>query len=289
MATVFLNGEFLDADAARISPMDRGFLFADGVYEVIPCYAGKPFRLDEHLRRLEYSLAAIRLAVPQSRDDWRALITQLVARNGGGSVSVYLQVTRGVAAVRDHAFPAEPVAPTVFAFTSPLKKPPVDYLDEAGGSRAITLDDTRWARCDIKSVSLLANVLLRQAAIDAGASECLMLRDGFLTEGAASNAFIVKDGVLATPPHSHCILGGITRDLIIELARRHGIPVEEREISEQELHAADEVWVTSSIREIVPVTRLNDHAVGDGRVGPMWKRLARIYFDFKNGLFEQGE
>jgi D-alanine transaminase len=285
MSIVYLNGNFLPADEARISPLDRGFLFADGVYEVIPCYRGIPFRLEDHLRRLEHSLAGIQLAVPQTRDDWRALFADLVARNGGGNVAIYLQVTRGAPAVRDHAFPTQPVPPTVFAMVTPMKKPPVDLLDAATGYRAITADDIRWTRCDVKSVSLLPNILLRQLAVAQGAAECILLRDGFVTEGAASNIFIVKDGTIATPPLSPHILGGITRDVIIELARDNKVPLAQRGITEAELHSADEVWYSSSTREIVPITRLDEHPVGNGEVGPVWKRMARIYLDHKRSLF----
>lgn len=284
MGIVFLNGEFLEAAAARISPLDRGFLFADGVYEVIPCYDGRPLRLDAHLDRLQYSLDALRIPATQSRAEWAALFSELVARNGGGNVSIYLQVSRGAPEKRDHAFPKVPVAPTVFAMVSPMARPPLDDLDNASCVRAITRNDIRWTRADIKSVSLLPNILLRQDAVEAGAAECILLRDGCATEGAASNLFIVAGGVLKTPPKSHYILGGITRDLVIELALANGIPVAECDISEQELRRADEIWVTSSTREIVPVGELDGAKIGDGRPGPLWRRMAHIYRAEKDRL-----
>lgn len=284
METVYLNGEFMAADRARISPMDRGFLFADGIYEMIPAYNGTLFRLDEHLQRLERSLGEVRIGNPHGRGQWQALLRELVQRNGGGNQAVYLQITRGAAHRRDHAFPGADLSPTVFAMCSPVAPPAADTPDTAEGVSAITLDDTRWARCDIKSVSLLPNILLRQQAVESGATEAILLRDGFVTEGSASNVFIVLDGTVTTPPRSHLILGGITRDLIIELCRDHGLPVREREISESELASAEEIWVSSSTKEVVPVVELNRKPVGDGQPGPLWKRLARHYVNFKRRL-----
>ena len=284
MATAYLNGQFLPLTQARISPLDRGFLFADGVYEVIPAYQGQLFRLEEHLQRLENSLAAIDLPVPYDREQWRTLLQQLLAENGGGNLYVYLQITRGADTKRDHAFPQPPVAATVFAMTGQIATPAADMPDSTPGVSAITLDDIRWARCDIKSIALLANVLLRQQAVSEGAAEAILIRDGFATEGAASNFFIVHRGTIVTPPKSHLILPGITRDLVVELAHQHGLPIQEREVTEAELRAADEIWLTSSTREVVPVTRLNGHVLGDGRPGPVWHQMARLYVDFKRTL-----
>ena len=284
MATVYLNGEFMDADQARISPLDRGFLFADGVYEVIPAFNGVLFRLDEHLGRLARSLAELRIAAPHDGPGWRRLCEEMVARNGGGHQSLYLQITRGAAPRREHAFPTPPVPPTVFLYSSPLAVPAADQVARTEGIAAITLDDLRWARCDIKSISLLPNLLLRQRAVETGAQEAILLRDGFVTEGAASNVFVVRDGRVCTPPLSHCILGGITRDLIIELCREKGLPVIEAEISEPALHDADEIWISSSTKDVVPVTTLNGRPVGDGRPGDTWKTLARHYIEFKRRL-----
>lgn len=284
MTIAYLNGKFMPLDEARISPLDRGFLFADGVYEVIPAYGSKLFRLDEHLARLDASLAAIQLPNPLTRADWTTLLNSLIEQNGGGNIYIYLQITRGAAAKRDHAFPVPPVAPTIFAMTGLIATPAADMPDTTPGVAAITLDDIRWSRCDIKSVALLANVLMRQQAVSEGASEAILIRDGFATEGSASNFFIVRQGVIVTPPKSHLILPGITRDLLVELARKHGMAVEEREITETELKSADEVWLSSSTREVVPVTRLNGHLLGDGRPGPVWRQMARHYVDFKRAL-----
>ncbi len=284
MSIAYLNGNFLPLDEARISPLDRGFLFADGVYEVIPAYAGKLFRLDQHLDRLNASLAAIELPNPLARADWTTLFDTLIEQNGGGNIYIYLQITRGVASKRDHAFPVPPVAPTIFAMIGQIATPAADMPDTTPGVAAITLDDIRWSRCDIKSVALLANVLMRQQAVSEGATEAILIRDGFATEGSASNFFIVRQGVIVTPPKSHLILPGITRDLLVELAHKQGMPVEEREITEAELKGADEVWLSSSTREVVPVTRLNGHLLGDGSPGPVWKQMARHYVDFKRTL-----
>jgi D-alanine transaminase len=284
MSMVFLNGEFMPADQARISPMDRGFLFADGIYEVIPAYGGTLFRLEDHLARLARSLEAIQLADPMTAKQWTELLEQLVQKNGGGNLAVYLQVTRGAPAKRDHAFPTDDVVPTVFAMCSPVAAPAADSPDTATGIAAITLDDIRWSRCDIKSVSLLPNIMLRQQAAQAGAGEAILLRDGFVTEGSASNVFVVIDGEICTPPRSHEILGGITRDLVIELCREHDLPVREREINETELRKATEIWVTSSTKEVVPVVQLNNQPVGDGKPGELWKTLARHYVRFKRRL-----
>ena len=284
MGIAYLNGDFLPLDQARISPMDRGFLFADGVYEVIPVYQDRPFRLDEHLERLNNSLREIHITNPMERSGWVDLFGQLIEKNGGGNLAIYLQVTRGTAAKRDHAFPEPPVPPTIFAMTTPVAPPAADTPDTATGVSAITLDDIRWARCDIKSVALLANVMMRQMAVSQGAAEAILIRDGFATEGSASNFFIVTNGVVVTPPKSHLILPGITRDLIVELCQRHDVPIQEREIPETELRNADEVWLSSSTKEVVPVVSLNGHTLGDGRPGPVWKTVARHYVAYKREL-----
>lgn len=284
MSIAYLNGEFLPLAEARISPMDRGFLFADGIYEVIPVYGGTPFRLEEHLTRLERSLAEIQLPTPVARADWPALIEALISNNGGGNLSLYLQITRGTAAVRDHAFPPAGTPPTVFAMVSPMSTPAADSPDTTPGVAVITVQDIRWLRCDIKSVSLLPNILMRQQAVSAGATEAIMLRDGVASEGAASNLFIVHDGTVITPPKDHLILGGITRDLVLELCAAHNVPYREAPITEASLRSADEIWLTSSTREIVPVIRLDEQIISGGRPGPVWHRVARLYVDFKRHL-----
>ncbi len=282
--TVHLNGEWLPLSQARVPVLDRGFIFGDGVYEVIPVYGRRPFRLPQHLARLARSLEAIRLEPPLDAPGWTALIDELLARNPGGDRSVYLQVTRGPAS-RDHAFPRAP-KPTVFAMVSPLNPPDPALLEK--GAAAVVLEDIRWSRCDIKSVNLLANILLRQQAVERGALEAILVRDGLVTEGAASNVFIVRDGEIRTPPTSRFMLPGITRDLVLELARAHGLPCREVPVSEAELRGADEIWITSSTREILPVTRLDGRPVGGGP-GHVWRRIMPLYQEYKRSLREAAE
>jgi len=273
---VYLNGQFLPIGEAKVSVLDRGFLFGDGVYEVIPVYGGKPFRLEEHLRRLDNSLAGIRMTTPLSAAQWAELFARLI--QGEEDQSIYLQITRGAPAKRDHAFPKEPVAPTVFALCSPIAPIP------ASGVGAITVADIRWDWCHIKAVTLLANVLLRQQAVDRGCAEAILIRAGEAVEGAASNLFAVIDGVLATPPKGHQILPGITRDLVVELAAANAIPLQERPIAEAELRDASEIWVTSSTREVLPIVELDGKAVGGGVPGPVWQRMNGLYQAFKQTL-----
>ena len=275
--SVYLDGQFLPLAEAKVSPLDRGFVFGDGVYELVPVYSRKPFRLDEHLRRLQGSLDGIRLANPHGVARWRELVGQLIALQDYDDQSVYLQITRGVAP-RDHAFPLG-VAPTVFMFSQPLVS--ATLAQKEAGVCAITAPDIRWGRCDIKAVSLLANVLARQQAVEAGCAETVMLRDGLLSEGAASNIFAVKNGVLLAPPPSPLILTGITYDVVLELAAAHGIPAELRAISEAELRSVDELWMTSSTKEIMPIVRLDGAPVGDGKQGPMARQMDALYQQFK--------
>ncbi len=277
MNNAYLNGQFLPLAEAKVPALDRGFVFGDGVYELVPVYSKKPFRLDDHLRRLQSSLDAIRLANPHAGDVWRELILRLVAQEEAADQSVYIQVTRGVAP-RDHAFP-EGAAPTVFLFTPPLVTATVEQ--KAAGVCAVTAVDYRWQRCDIKAISLLANILLRQQAIDAGCAETVMLRDGFLSEGAASNIFVVKDGVLRAPPPSHLMLTGITYDVVLELAQAHGVPHEVRAVTEAEVRTADELWMTSSTREIMAIVALDGAPVGGGVPGPLAQRMDALYQTFK--------
>lgn len=275
MSTCFLDGVFQPLDGARVSVLDRGFIFGDGVYEVLPVYAGRPFCLEEHLERLSASLAAIRLEPPLSTAQWRSVVAQLVQSNGGGDLSVYLQVTRGPAFPRDHLFPAAP-APTVFAMATPLvRKPPAPVT-------AISLPDIRWQRCHIKATALLANVLLRQQAADAGAYEALLLRDGLLTEGAASNVFLVSDGRVCTPPKGPHLLGGITRDVVIRTLAGTRLAVAEVELNEATVRAAEEIWLTSSTREILPVVQLDGRPVGSGEPGPCWREALERYQAFRD-------
>ena len=281
MSTVYLNGEFLPIDQAKVSVLERGFLFGDGVYEVIPAYGGNFLRLDEHLQRLQNSLDAVDIKNPLSLDEWLEILHELLEKNDGVNQSVYLQVSRGAAKVRDHSFSSD-LKPTVFIMVNAIK--PVSKETLAQGIRAITLDDIRWKACNIKATALLANVLLRQQATNEGAAEAILIRDGSATEGAASNVFIVKDGVIITPPISPMLLPGITRDLILELAEKNSIPFEERSISEAELRAASEIWMTSSTKEIMPVIELDGQPVGNAKFGPIWESMIEIYQAYKARL-----
>lgn len=279
---VYLNGRFLPLAEAKVSVLDRGFVFGDGVYELVPVYSGKPFRLDAHLHRLQLSLDGIRLANPHSMTEWRERILELIALQDFTDQSLYVQVTRGTPAdgqaLRDHAFP-QGVSPTVFMFAQPLVT--ATPAQKAAGVCAISAVDTRWLRCDIKAISLLANLLLRQQALDADCAETVMLRDGWLTEGAASNIFVVKNGVLLAPPPSSLMLTGITYDVVLELAAAHGIPHAVRAIADAELRDADELWMTSSTREIMAIVALDGVPVGAGVPGPLAMRMDALYQAFK--------
>jgi D-alanine transaminase len=278
---VYLNGDYLPASAAKVSVMDRGFLFGDGVYEVIPVFGGRLLRIDEHLQRLQNSLDRVSMQNPKSADEWKAALETLLARNPGEDRGVYLQITRGAAEYRDLS-PPPALRPTVYMMVVQLK--PIDPQQLEKGIDAITVDDFRWHACDIKSISLIANVMMRIEASNANVIDAILVRHGLATEGTASNVFVVRDGVLATPPKSRHLLPGITRDLVIELAESNGIGCEVRDIDQRELEIADEIWLTSSTREIAPVVRLNGNAVGDGRAGAVWKRMIMLYQEFKQEL-----
>lgn len=280
---VYLNGEFMPLEKARIPVLDRGFIFGDGVYEVIPVYSGHPFRLPEHLRRLQHSLDSIRLANPLTDAEWTRLTQDLIARNPGDDQSVYLQVTRGVAK-RDHAFPKD-VKPTVLMMSSLLVTPSREQVE--GGVPAITATDYRWLKCDVKSISLLGNCLLRQSAMDAGAVEVVLFRDGYMTEASASNVFVVKNGLLLAPPKNHLVLPGITYDVVLELAAANGVPHEVREVAEQEVKAAEEIWITSSTKEVLAVTTLDGKLVGTGKPGPVFRRVYQLYQEFKRKVMRR--
>ncbi len=266
----YLNGSYLPLAEARISPLDRGFLYADGVYELMPVYGGRPFRFAAHSDRLARSLAAISMEDPHTPEQWRQLLGSLIERNGGGDQYVYWQVTRGAQFGRSHA-PLPHVPRTVFAFCAPLPLPGAAALEQ--GVACVTAADTRWARCDIKSVALLANVLLRQLSVDAGAAETILLRDGELTEASASAVHVVLGGEVLMPPNSRRILPGTTRGAIEEMAARAGIHWRVVPVSEAQLRAADEVWISAATREVQAVTSIDGHAVGSGRPGPLWRRV----------------
>lgn len=277
---VYLNGEYLPLADAKVSVLDRGFVFGDGVYEVIPVYHKQPFRLQQHLRRLQDSLNGVRITNPHTDTQWQTIFDSIIAKNGSEHQSIYLQVTRGVAK-RDHFFPKD-VRPTAFVMSTPLPAP--DSAAFARGVAVITLDDIRWQYCNIKAITLLPNVLMRQQAADRNAYEALLIRDGHVTEGAASNVFIAKNSRIKTPPKSNQLLPGVTRDLVVELAAANNLPCEETNFSEQELLTADEVWLTSSTREILPVVKINDTQIGNGKAGPIASRLYKIYQHYKAGL-----
>jgi len=276
---IYLNGQYMPIEEAKISVLDRGFIFGDGVYEVIPVYSRRAFRLPEHLRRLQHSLDGIKLANPHSDAEWTRIIGELVARNNGDDQYLYLHITRG-AARRDHAFPSPPVTPTVFMMSSPLSTPPAELLQS--GIACITASDNRWLRCDIKSIALLPNVLLRQMAVDAGCAETILIRNNeFMTEGAASNIFVVKNGKLLAPPKDNLMLPGITYDVVLEIADASGIPHEVRRVMQEELFTADELLLTSSTKEVLAITQLDGQPVGSGKPGAMFARLHALYQDFK--------
>lgn len=281
---VFLNGQLLPLEEAKVPVLDRGFIFGDGIYEVVPVYSRVPFRLDEHLARLERSLAAVQIRNPYGRTEWHGFIAELVKRQGFDDQGLYFQVTRGVAK-RDHAFPRN-AEPTVFMMATPLVNPPREQVEN--GAEAVSTVDYRWLRCDIKSTSLIGNVLLRQLSAEAGAAETILFRDGRLTEASASNVFVVKSGVVLAPPKSSLILPGITYDVVVELAQAGGVPLELREVSEAEVRGADELWVTSSSKEVLAIVRLDGAPIGDGRPGPAFRRMYRLYQDFKQKVMRAG-
>jgi len=280
--TIYLNGLYLPVEEARISVLDRGFIFGDGVYEVIPVYSRRAFRLSAHLQRLQRSLDGIRLANPHSLSQWTSIFDELIAQSESDDSYLYLHITRG-AAPRDQAFPNPPVAPTVFVMCNPLSRPSAALL--ASGVCAVTAQDNRWLRCDIKAISLLPNVLLRQLAVDADCAETVLIRDDtFLTEGSSSNIFVVKNGTLLAPPKDNLMLPGITYDVILEIAAANSIPHEVRKISKTEVFDADELLLTSSPKEVLAITQLDGRPIGNAEPGPMFKRLYTLYQEFKRDV-----
>ena len=277
----YLNGDYLPLIEARISPLDRGFLYADAVYEVMPVYGGRPFRFAAHAERLSRSLAGISMEDPHTLDAWRAILGTLIERNGGGDQYIYWQVSRGAQPGRTHA-PLPQIPRTVFAFCAPWPEPPRDLADR--GIACVTASDTRWARCDIKSTALLANVLLRQLSVDAAAAETILLRDGELTEASASAVHVVLGGEVLMPPNSRRILPGTTRGAVEEMAARAAIPCRVQAISEAQLRSADEVWISAATREVQPVTALDGRPIGSGRPGPLWRRVYEELQRYKQEL-----
>jgi len=283
--TVFLNGKLLPIEQATVSVLDRGFVFGDGVYELVPVYSRVPFRLEEHLVRLERSLGEAKIRNPYSRAQWRGHLYQLIDAQPFDDQGVYFQVTRGVAK-RDHAFP-KGVEPTVFMMSNPLVNPPQAQVEK--GSPAVSAPDNRWLRCDIKSISLIGNCLLRQLSAEVGAAETILFRDGKLTEASASNVFIVKRGVIQSPPKTNLILPGVTYDVVVELARANGLALEFKDIPEAEVRSADEIWVTSSSKEVLAIVELDGKRIGDGRPGPVFRRMYQLYQEFKQKVMRAGK
>jgi D-alanine transaminase len=271
--TVYLNGQFLPLEEAKVSVLDRGFIYGDGVYELVPVYGRRPYRLRQHLARLQRSLDGIRLANPHTDAEWEAIIAGLIGRMTFADQGVYLQVTRG-AAKRDHAFPAG-VAPTVFMMSNPLALPSREQIER--GVAVVTAADERWLHCDLKTISLLGNVLARQLAVDAGATETVLFRNGYLTEASASNVLLVRDGVIVAPPKDNQILPGITYDVAFELAREGGLPIEVRPVPKDEALAADEMWLSSSTKEVLAVTSLDGRPFGGGKPGPVFRKVHALF------------
>jgi len=277
----YLNGHYLPLAEARVSPLDRAFLFGDAVYEVLPIYASRPFRLREHLDRLNRSLTGIRMPAPLSHADWAQLCQELIFRNSARDAYLYLQVTRGAEFGRNHAWP-EGLKPTLFAYVTALEPVSPAFLEQ--GVSAVTATDTRWARRDIKSTALLANILLKKLSADAGAFETIMIENGELTEGSSTTVHVVTAGVIRTPPNGHHILPGTTRDVVAELAARLGVPSESSRVSEAELRAADEIWLAFATRGVLPVTTLDGAPVGTGRPGPLFKRMSAAFANYTRDL-----
>lgn len=282
--TAWLNGEWQPLEAARVSPLDRGFLFGDGVYEVIPVYNRRVFAFEPHLQRLRHSLEATGIPNPHTDEEWEALCTGLVERHPWTNQYLYIQVTRGVQAKRDH-LPQSCLVPTVFAYTSELK--PIDEAVLQRGVRCITTQDIRWQRCDIKAITLLANVMMKLEAQRAGADDAILIRNGMVSEGTASNVMIVEGQSLVTPPLDHHLLGGITRQILLSCAPAIGLLPVEEPISIQRLYQADEIWLTSSTKEALPVVELDERPVGDGTPGPVWQAMRSHYQQEKQRLVQQ--
>lgn len=281
MSTVFLNGQFMAASDAKISPMDRGFLFGDGIYEVIPSYHGRFVGFGPHIERLHSGLSQLSIEHGMTEANWAAICDQLLQLNRasmGDNLAVYIQVSRGADSKRYHAFPSG-VTPTIFAYAFAIAAEPVPDKSKVTTFKVVTGNDLRWQRCHIKSTSLLGNVLHYQQGVEQGAQEILLFdREGNLTEGAAVNVFVVKNGEIATPPLSSKLLPGITRLLLLKILREHSqLNVVERDISYNEVLAADEIWLTSSSKEVAPVLSINDQPVGDGKVGDIWLAAQQLF------------
>jgi len=281
MGIVYLNGEYLPLEHACISPFDRGFLFGDGVYEMIGVQRGKLFASREHLLRLQASLKAIKLPIKISIQHWEDIFLELIRRNQAEKEDkyIYLQVTRGVDKKRSHVFSKDRVKPTVFVALGDVHLP--SYQELCNGYAAITRTDIRWSYCHVKAITLLANVLASQEAEINGAIETIFINDGYAIEGSSSNLFIVKDNIIMTPPKTKRLLGGITREIILKLAKRLKIPCKVCPITKQELFNADEIWVTSAARDIMPIVKLDKKSINKGKVGSIWQQMQKAYREYK--------
>jgi D-alanine transaminase len=279
--TCYLNGEYLPLKEARVSPLDRAFLFGDAVYEVVPVYDARPFRLRQHLERLDRSLAGIRMKPALSHGDWAHVCQQLISRNDAVDAYLYMQVTRGAEYGRNHAWP-EGLKPTVFAYCSAMDALAPQMVEE--GVAAVTAPEIRWARRDIKSTALLGNILLKKLAADQGAFETIMLENGELTEGSSTTVHVIKDGVIHTPPNSQRILPGTTRDVVTELAALLSIRTQVGPIGEAQLRGADEIWLAFATRGVLPVTKLDGAAVGSGKPGPLFNRMHLAFVNYAKDL-----
>jgi D-alanine transaminase len=274
------NGKLLPLDQISISPLDRGFIFGDGVYEVIPVYNGMPLRAREHFERLQRSMDEIGLVNPHSVEEWMRITEELLLHHRGDQ-AVYIHVTRGAPQKRDHVIP-KGLQPTVFMMSNPMTTPSREAIEN--GVACVTSRDFRWEKCHVKSISLLGNVLARQISADAGATETILFRDGHLTEASSSNVFVVKDGVVAAPPRDNLILMGITYDLVMQLAKDGAVKLEARPIGEAEVRNADELWLSSSTKEVLAVATLDGKPVGSGKPGPVFKRMHALYQEHKAKL-----
>jgi D-alanine transaminase len=269
MSLAYLNGDYMALEECKISVLDRGFIFGDGVYELIPAYGNKPFQLARHLKRLARSLDQIGIQVSHNDQQWQEIIQALINAYEFDQCSIYIQITRGVAA-RDHAYP-QSAAPTIFVMVNPWPKLSESHLTQ--GLTAVTLEDIRWDRCDIKVTSLLANVMMKQQAVQQQAHEAILIRDGQVLEGSSSNVFVVQAGQVFTSEKNNLVLPGITRDVVIELCQQCDIPMIEEAVSVDSLSSADEIWITSSTKECLPITQLNGQAVNNAHPGKLWRQV----------------
>ncbi len=282
LSIVYLNGQYIPLEQASVSVLDRGFLFGDGIYEVIPFFAGRLFRFHEHIVRLQRSLQEVGIIINKSEDEWQSLIHEVVKKNHIPHGSVYLQITRGIDDTRQHLF-SDNMSATIFAMVSEL--PPEKNHDQEKGIHVMSMQDFRWKRCDIKATTLLANCMAKQEAKRKQCDEVIFINEGYAVEGASSNLFIVKNDIIKTPPESECILTGVTRNLVIELTQKQDLQCQEDHVTLNDVYQADEVWLTSSTKEIRPVIQVDEQVIGKGVPGNLWKKAMMLYTDFKHSLY----